>query len=317
VAWAGYLDELSVPHSPIIEASIGWLLVFNDPDGLELHLHKLGRAGHRPLMRFRSRRGGHDQALGQAAAVGPGDERLQVALPGWVGRQPVLEAGLGERGQRELVVVEPGQQQERRADVGPQAGRAVLGGRPPPGRVAGAADQVPLGVGLDDGDVSGRGADEQVVGEPGDAFEVFVADRQNPGGDQYVAGVVQRLRWRQVVENGVTDRLTGGGKLDEQPRGCLWRSQMRMVAGFPTAASDSMSGWSGDGTVSAGPLSRSVRRIVRTPGAAVVAVEHGGSAAAGAGVGDVSAGARPDSGSALVGGDERLERAALGAGARV
>jgi hypothetical protein len=35
---------LGVPHSPIIEASVGWLLVFNDPDGLELHLYS--RAGH-------------------------------------------------------------------------------------------------------------------------------------------------------------------------------------------------------------------------------------------------------------------------------
>lgn len=39
VAWAAHLDALSVPHSPVIEASIGWLLVFNDPDGLELHLY--------------------------------------------------------------------------------------------------------------------------------------------------------------------------------------------------------------------------------------------------------------------------------------
>ncbi|WP_113700252.1 VOC family protein [Nonomuraea lactucae] len=38
-AWAGHLDELGIPHSPVIEASVGWLLVFNDPDGLELHLY--------------------------------------------------------------------------------------------------------------------------------------------------------------------------------------------------------------------------------------------------------------------------------------
>ncbi|WP_137994201.1 VOC family protein [Streptomyces vilmorinianum] len=39
VAWAAHLDALEIPHSPVIEASIGWLLVFNDPDGLELHLY--------------------------------------------------------------------------------------------------------------------------------------------------------------------------------------------------------------------------------------------------------------------------------------
>ncbi|MBB6347035.1 VOC family protein [Nonomuraea muscovyensis] len=38
-AWAGHLDELGIAHSPVIEASIGWLLVFNDPDDLELHLY--------------------------------------------------------------------------------------------------------------------------------------------------------------------------------------------------------------------------------------------------------------------------------------
>jgi catechol 2,3-dioxygenase-like lactoylglutathione lyase family enzyme len=43
-AWATYLDALGVNHSPVIEASVGWLLVFNDPDGLELHLYS--RAGH-------------------------------------------------------------------------------------------------------------------------------------------------------------------------------------------------------------------------------------------------------------------------------
>lgn len=38
-AWMSYLDGLGIAHSPLIEASIGWLLVFNDPDGLEIHLY--------------------------------------------------------------------------------------------------------------------------------------------------------------------------------------------------------------------------------------------------------------------------------------
>lgn len=37
--WIRHLDELEIPHSPEIEASIGWLLVFNDPDGLEIHVY--------------------------------------------------------------------------------------------------------------------------------------------------------------------------------------------------------------------------------------------------------------------------------------
>lgn len=51
-AWMAHLDALGVHHSPLIEASIGWLLVFNDPDGLEHHLYTWARHGidqsHRP-----------------------------------------------------------------------------------------------------------------------------------------------------------------------------------------------------------------------------------------------------------------------------
>ncbi|MEV5528362.1 VOC family protein [Streptomyces prunicolor] len=44
-AWAAHLDTLGIPHSPVIEASIGWLLVFNDPDGLDLHLYSWAAHG--------------------------------------------------------------------------------------------------------------------------------------------------------------------------------------------------------------------------------------------------------------------------------
>ncbi|SFR29432.1 Glyoxalase/Bleomycin resistance protein/Dioxygenase superfamily protein [Lentzea waywayandensis] len=37
--WIEHLDALGVGHSPEIEASIGWLLVFTDPDGLEIHVY--------------------------------------------------------------------------------------------------------------------------------------------------------------------------------------------------------------------------------------------------------------------------------------
>ena len=43
-AWVGHLDRLGIAHSPIIEASVGWLLVFHDPDGIEIHLYTW--AGH-------------------------------------------------------------------------------------------------------------------------------------------------------------------------------------------------------------------------------------------------------------------------------
>ncbi|MPY99813.1 MAG: VOC family protein [Actinophytocola sp.] len=50
--WAAHLDALGVRHSPVIEASLGWLLVLDDPDGLQLHLYTWTEHGidqsHRP-----------------------------------------------------------------------------------------------------------------------------------------------------------------------------------------------------------------------------------------------------------------------------
>jgi catechol 2,3-dioxygenase-like lactoylglutathione lyase family enzyme len=55
--WAAKLDELGVPHE-IGLGTIGWVLVFHDPDGLEIHLYSrehhgadvAGTAGHgRPV----------------------------------------------------------------------------------------------------------------------------------------------------------------------------------------------------------------------------------------------------------------------------
>jgi catechol 2,3-dioxygenase-like lactoylglutathione lyase family enzyme len=44
-AWASHLDSLGVGHSPVIDATKGWLLVFNDPDGLEIHLYSWAEHG--------------------------------------------------------------------------------------------------------------------------------------------------------------------------------------------------------------------------------------------------------------------------------
>lgn len=44
-AWASHLDSLGVGHSPVIDATTGWLLVFNDPDGLEIHLYSWAEHG--------------------------------------------------------------------------------------------------------------------------------------------------------------------------------------------------------------------------------------------------------------------------------
>ncbi len=43
--WVTHLDTLGIAHSPVIDASIGWLLVFHDPDGLEIHLYTRTKHG--------------------------------------------------------------------------------------------------------------------------------------------------------------------------------------------------------------------------------------------------------------------------------
>lgn len=42
--WAVHLDELGVEHSPVIDATVGWMIVLHDPDGIELHIY--GQQGH-------------------------------------------------------------------------------------------------------------------------------------------------------------------------------------------------------------------------------------------------------------------------------
>jgi catechol 2,3-dioxygenase-like lactoylglutathione lyase family enzyme len=44
-AWMEHLDDCGVPHSPLIEASVGYLLVFDDPDGTSIHLYSWDRHG--------------------------------------------------------------------------------------------------------------------------------------------------------------------------------------------------------------------------------------------------------------------------------
>jgi catechol 2,3-dioxygenase-like lactoylglutathione lyase family enzyme len=44
-SWADHLDGLGIKHSPVIEASVGWLLIFDDPDGITLHLYSWAAHG--------------------------------------------------------------------------------------------------------------------------------------------------------------------------------------------------------------------------------------------------------------------------------
>jgi|SRR5581483_9898928 len=43
-AWAAHLDELGVAHGPVVKASVGWLMMCKDPDGIEVRFYT--RATH-------------------------------------------------------------------------------------------------------------------------------------------------------------------------------------------------------------------------------------------------------------------------------
>lgn len=44
-AWAEHLDRHGVRHGPVVDATVGWVLPFEDPDGIELHLYTVERHG--------------------------------------------------------------------------------------------------------------------------------------------------------------------------------------------------------------------------------------------------------------------------------
>ena len=47
-AWIAHLDAIDVEHSPVIEASIGWIVSFHDPDGTEIRLYSWEQHGDDP-----------------------------------------------------------------------------------------------------------------------------------------------------------------------------------------------------------------------------------------------------------------------------
>jgi catechol 2,3-dioxygenase-like lactoylglutathione lyase family enzyme len=44
-AWVDHLDLEGVDHSPVIDASIGWIVSFHDPDGTEIKLYSFAAHG--------------------------------------------------------------------------------------------------------------------------------------------------------------------------------------------------------------------------------------------------------------------------------
>ena len=54
--WARHLDGLGVSHSEVVEAPIGCIMSFDDPDGLELRFYTLNEHGADPEGRVRVER---------------------------------------------------------------------------------------------------------------------------------------------------------------------------------------------------------------------------------------------------------------------
>ena len=44
-AWVAWLDELGIDHSPVIDATIGWIVNFHDPDGTNIRLYSFAAHG--------------------------------------------------------------------------------------------------------------------------------------------------------------------------------------------------------------------------------------------------------------------------------
>jgi len=61
-AWAAWLDSVGVDHSPVIDATVGWIVSFHDPDGTEIKLYSFathdidqsGRPGYGRPVRVRA-----------------------------------------------------------------------------------------------------------------------------------------------------------------------------------------------------------------------------------------------------------------------
>jgi glyoxalase/bleomycin resistance protein/dioxygenase superfamily protein len=54
--WASRLDELGVAHTDIIETPIGFIMAFDDPDGIQLRFYTLNEQGLDPEGRARGER---------------------------------------------------------------------------------------------------------------------------------------------------------------------------------------------------------------------------------------------------------------------
>lgn len=158
---------------------------------------------------------GQFERTGQAPGLGPADEGGDHDSLGRVAGEPEVELRLGQGGQLEFALVEPGQEPDGGLDVvdvstGGTVGVAVSGRA-----AAGVADHVPLGERPDDhGLVAGQ--HREGAGHPSfQPGEVFVAFGQDAGDDQEGAGVPGGGALREGVEQFVGERLGPAGELGE------------------------------------------------------------------------------------------------------
>lgn len=186
---------------------------------------------------------GRDGQLRQEAALGgPAQEVADGVVARVAGREPLVEAVLGEVTEREFVLIEPGQQFEGDADPGSDVGASHGWASPAGGPAAGPFEQEPVDKRADEGGVLGGLVGQELVQPGGDPIEVLVTFGQYAGMDQGLADVVLVAAGRKFVQKVVAERLAAGGEFAEQSRVRASPQPAQDAAGASAAANAACSG---------------------------------------------------------------------------
>ena len=236
------------------------------------------------------------------------------------GKKPLVELVLGEVAEVGAAVAEPVQQGHGCGNAGADGPGGGGAGQATAVLAAGAVDEEPVRVRLDQAGMAGWPGSQELV-EPGrDPLEMLVAGGQDAGADQDVADVVHGLGWRQGVQVLVGERPVEVQEPGQQGGG--------VPVGQPAQDSDGVTGprqrpaepcdLLAAGAVSGGISQRGEPVVQRAAGAAAVAEQGPGRPAAATAVVQGEPGARPADQLARAGpGDQGLGGAAGVAGGGV
>ena len=107
--WVNRLDDLGVAHAPVTEATIGYILAFDDPDGLQLRFYTLDEHGADP--EGRAALANFDPCRRSLVRSGPAEILVlgceSVAAEVWVSQRGVGVLGVESADFEEVGVFEP------------------------------------------------------------------------------------------------------------------------------------------------------------------------------------------------------------------